>query len=156
MEEWFASYQKTVYGYLMRLSGSKELAEELTQETFYQAIKNIDRFREDSSPSTWLCGIARNLFFSQLREKKRLDVSDSPVSADPLEALVQSDRIMEGQRALHQLSEPYREVFTLRTFCDLSHAQIGSLFGRSADWSRVTYYRARQRLAELLKEENKP
>lgn len=70
-----------------------------------------------------------------------------------MKKLIQSDRVMEGQRALHQLAEPYREVFTLRTFCDLSYAQIGGLFGKRAVWARVTYYQARQQLAQKLKDE---
>lgn len=72
--EWFDLYQKMVYGYLIGLCGSKELAEELTQETFYQALKSLNRFREDSSPSTWLCGIARNLFI-QSSEGARINLS---------------------------------------------------------------------------------
>ena len=155
MNELYVVYRQTVFGYLLRISRNADLAEELTQETFYQASRRIDQFRGDSSLSTWLCGIARNLFHTELRKRKTPPPADLPTEPppDPLDLLVRSDRAMEGQRALHQLSEPYREVFTLRTFCDLSHAQIGSLFGKSEAWARVTYYRARQRLAEALKEE---
>ena len=155
MNDLYKDYRQIVFGYLMRLCRNRDLAEELTQETFYQATQTIDRFRGDSSPSTWLCGIARNLFHAQLRRQKNASTAELPseTTPDPLEVLIQSDRAMEGQRALHQLTEPYREVFTLRTFCDLSHAQIASLFGKSEAWARVTYYRARQQLVEALKEE---
>ena len=140
--------------YLTRLSGSRELAEELTQETFYQAVKNIDRFDGRCSVNTWLCSIARHLYIDTLRKRKPVDPlpEEVPSPDDFAETLVRKDQAMIAHRYLHSLEEPYREVFTLRTFCDLSHPQIAELFKKSEAWSRVTYYRARRMLQEAMKE----
>ena len=154
MEELFRQYGAMVQGYLTRLSGNVELARELTQETFYQAEKHIERFDGKSGVSTWLCGIARHLYLNALRRARR----ETPLAeellapGDVVDELCRRDRAMVAHRLLHQLAEPYREVFTLRTFCELTHEQIGELFGKSAAWSRVAYYRARQMLREAMEE----
>jgi len=150
----YAAYHELVYRFVFRLCGNDSLSEELTQETFYQAIRGWARFRGDSSVPTWLCAIAKRVYYSSLRVSPPLPVGESVPSDAPdiAEALLDSDRQMIAQRLLHRLAEPYREVFTLRTFCDLSHRQIGALFEKSESWSRVTYYRARQMLQQAMKE----
>ena len=154
MEEIFSRYSGTVYAYLLRLSGNDELAWELTQETFYQAIRSIGRFDGKSSVSTWLCSIAKHIWYDSLRRKKPTESlpEDLPSGEDFTEQIVRRDQAMIAHRRLHLLEEPYREVFTLRTFCDLSHTQIAEVFGKSEAWSRVTYYRARRMLQEAMKE----
>ena len=154
MEEIFSRYSGTVYAYLLRLSGNDELAWELTQETFYQAIRSIGRFDGKSSVSTWLCSIAKHIWYDSLRRKKPAESlpEDLPSGEDFTEQIVRRDQAMIAHRRLHLLEEPYREVFTLRTFCDLSHTQIAEVFGKSEAWSRVTYYRARRMLQEAMKE----
>lgn len=154
MEEIYEQYSRTVYAYLMRLCGKDDLARELTQETFYQAIKNVNRFDGKSSINTWLCSIARHLYYDALRMKKPTESLSEKVSVeeDFTEQIVRKDQAMIAYRRLHTLEEPYREVFTLRTFCDLSHVQIAELFEKSEAWSRVTYYRARKMLQDFMKE----
>lgn len=154
LDEIYQQYSGTVTAYLTRLSGSPELAEELMQETFCRAVKNIDRFDGRSSVYTWLCGIAKHLYFDSLRRRKPTEPLPEEISVpdDFAENLVQKDQAMIAHRYLHSLEEPYREVFTLRTFCDLSHPQIAELFKKSEAWSRVTYYRARQMLREAMEE----
>ena len=154
MEEMYDRWSGMVKAYLTRLSGSSELAEELTQETFYQAVRSIDRFDGRCSAGTWLCGIAKHLYIDAVRRRKPTEPlpEDIPSGEDFAEQLVRKDQAMIAHRYLHSLEEPYREVFTLRTFCDLSHTQIAELFKKSASWSRVTYYRARQMLREAMEE----
>lgn len=151
----YEEHQVMVYRFLYRMCRQEALAEELTQETFYQAMRSWRRFDGKSSVSTWLCAIAKNLYYSSLRKKPALPLADMQHAQTPdiAEMLLESDRQMLALRRLHHLSEPYREVFTLRTFCDLSHGQIGELFDKSDGWARVTYYRARQMLMEAMKEE---
>jgi len=154
-EEVYRQYRDMIYRYLYRLCRSETLAEELTQETFYQALKSWHKFKENSSISTYLCAIAKRLYWSVLR-KKDFPVAEEKQEAaqsDFVELLIRHDRAMAAHHLLHALKEPYREVFTLRTFCDMSHAEIGELFHKSESWARVTYYRARQMLQEALKEE---
>ena len=154
MEEMYDRYSGMVKAYLTRLSGSSELAEELTQETFYQAVRSIDRFDGRCSASTGLCGIAKHLYIDAVRRRKPTEPlpEDIPSGEDFAEKIVRKDQAMIAHRYLHSLEEPYREVFTLRTFCDLSHPQIAELFKKSEAWSRVTYYRARCMLQEAMKE----
>ena len=153
-EQVYQEYETLVRNFLLRLTGNTHLAEELTQETFYQALRHWSSFRGQASPATWLCAIAKRLYFTSLRRKPAPwpDHAADP-EPDPAEALVRSDRQMAAHRLLHHLAEPYKEVFTLRTFGDLSHAQIGALFGKSESWARVTFYRAKQKLIEKLENE---
>ena len=152
----YQTYFDPVYRYSLSLSGNPQIAEEITQETFFRAMRSLDRFRGESTLKSWLCAIAKNLWLSERRRKASLPIDDAAPLPDPSmgpeEAIARQDESMRGHRLLHQLEEPYREVFMLRTFCDLSHAEIGSLFGRTENWSRVTYYRARQLLQRAMKE----
>lgn len=154
-EEAYREHQQMVERFLLRLCGNAHLAEELTQETFIQALQHWDDFRGQGSRSTWLCTIAKRLLYSIVRRKGALPLEEAEAiaSEDVTDALVESDRMMAAYRLVHRLPEPLREVFTLRTFGDLTHAQIGSLFGKSDSWARVTYYRARQQLSQMVKEE---
>lgn len=155
-EQTYREYQQMIHAFLLRLCGNAHLAEELTQETFYQAFKHWGSYRGQSSVSTWLCTIAKRQLYNAVRRKDALPIEEALHSSSPdvADALVDSDRMMAAHRLVHRLPEPMREVFTLRTFGDLSHAQIGSLFGKSDSWARVTYYRARQMLQSMAKEEN--
>ncbi|MBQ8954998.1 MAG: sigma-70 family RNA polymerase sigma factor [Clostridia bacterium] len=151
----YKEHYQLVYRFALRLCGQASLAEEIAQETFYQALRSYGRFRGDSSLATWLCGIAKRVYWETVKKPRDLPLDDEaqhPQAPDIVESLVAGDRRMTAQRVLHSLDEPYREVFTLRTFCDLSHAEIGSLFGKTENWSRVTYYRARQLLQRAMKE----
>ncbi len=152
----YGEHWDLVYNFLYRMCRNESLAEELTQETFYQAMRSWERFRGDSSVSTWLCAIAKRLYYASLRNTTELlneEVTSGTVP-DIAESLLEGDRQMMALHLLHKLPEPYREIFTLRTFCDLSHGQMGELFGKSDNWARVTYYRARQMLILAMKEED--
>ena len=156
MDSIYRQYSGRVYAYLFRLCGHAELARELTQETFCQAVRSIDRFDGKCSVITWLCVIAKHLYYDALRKRRPVEplTEDLPSREDFADQIVRRDQAMIAHRMLHTLAEPYREVFTLRTFCELTHAEIAGLFGRSESWSRVTYYRARQMLRDALKEHN--
>ena len=146
---------QTVRKFLAHLTGDDDLAEELTQETFYQAARRWKDFRGQCKASTWLCGIAKRLYFSWRRRMPPVPVENLPEeSADFTDELMDKERRLTVHRLLHSLPEPYREVVTLRTFGDLSHEEIGALFGKPASWARVIYYRGRQQLAHMLKEED--
>ena len=156
LDEVYSKFSGTVTSYLLRLCGNQQLAEQLTQETFYQAVRCIGRFDGKSSISTWLCSIARHLYYDYLRKQKpTVPVTDTiPSPEDFTDRIENRDQAMHAHRVLHALEEPFREVFTLRTFCDLSHSQIAELFGKSESWSRVTYFRARQMLQKAIREDH--
>ena len=156
-EELYERYFRKVYAFAFSLTHNADAAEELTQETFFKAMRSQDRFKGQSSPTTWLCSIAHNLYVSDVRKHSRL-TDDSALEyqaadGDIEEDLQKKDTAMRIHRMLHQLPEPYREVFSLRVFGELSYAEIGTIFGKSESWARVNYFRAKQRLQTSLQEE---
>lgn len=148
-EEVYRRYFADVYKYVLALSRDEAVAEEVTQETFFKALTAIDGFRGQCQLRVWLCQIARNQYLTLCRERGRL-TSDPPEAADNgiEEGFADRDAARRLHRLLHQLPEPYKEVFSLRTFGELPFSQIGELFGKTESWARVTYFRARQKLKE--------
>ena len=153
-EQIYDQYFPRIYRYLLSLCSDPSLAEELAQDAFFRAIEHSGSFRGDCKLSVWLCQIAKNCWLSHVRrEKRRVPYDDAGEAADPdgmEEALAQKDSAFQIHRRLHALPEPYREVFSLRVFAELSFAQIGGLFGKSEVWARVAYYRAKQKIREDL------
>ena len=142
-----------VFSYVMTLSGDRSLAEELTQETFYRAFTRQREFRGESDEVTWLCAIAKNLFADEKRRANRRGEipEDLPDQAKSVAKTVEDqDSSFRIHMALHQLEEPHREVFELRVFGELSFKEIGTVFGKTENWARVTYHRARIRLQERM------
>ena len=146
-----------VYRYALALTRDVHAAEELTQETFFKAMQALDGFRGDCSLRTWLCGIAKNAFLSQQRRRRPqpLDgLPERPDEADGPEALAlrreDRSRILH---ALHALPEPYKEIFSLRVFGQLSFKEIAELFGKSESWACVVYHRARGKINAIMEEE---
>ena len=153
-ERIFSEQYQTVRKFLLRLSGDEHLSDELTQETFYLAMKQWKDFRGQCQLSTWLCGIAKRQYFQWQRKPPPTPVEDVPEGADFTDPLLDKEQRITIHRLLHSLPEPYREVVTLRTFGELTREEIGSLFGKSGGWARTIYYRGRQQLNHLWKEEN--
>ena len=157
LDEGYRQYSKTVYRFLLSLSGDAHLAEELTQETMFRAVMNIETFRGECRMSVWLCQIAKHLYYAQ-RRRDRSTVSleearlPEEVGEDPAAALHDRELAEEILKRLHTLEEPYKEVFLLHALGDVPLKQISRLFGRSDSWARVTYYRAKAMIAQGLKE----
>ena len=152
----YQSYFDSVYRYALSLSGNPQTAEEITQETFFKAMRSLNQFQGKSSLKSWLCAIAKNLWLSEQRKKQAHPIDDALSVPDPSigpeEAIVQQDESMRIHRLLHHLDEPYREVFTLRALGQLSFRDIGDLFGKSQNWACVVYHRARTKLKEKMEE----
>lgn len=140
--------EQAVRLFLTRLTGSAALAEELTQETFYKALRQWKSFRGDCAVTTWLCSIGKRLYYDACRRVQPLPLEGAPEPAarDVAEDLADRERRFAAHQLLHSLPDPFKEVFTLRTFGELSHREIGALFGKTESWARLTYYRARQML----------
>ena len=153
-EEVYSLYFRDVYRYALSLCRDAALAEEVTQETFFKALENMDRFDGRSKISVWLCSIARNTYFSLCRKEKRfqceIPAEYLPTDAYPEQLLVTREEAFAVHRILHGMEEPYKEVFSLRTFGELSFRQIAQLFGKTESWARVTYHRARLKIKEEL------
>ena len=151
-EQIYREYFDPVYRYALSLCLDEHRAEEITQETFFKALESLDSFRGQSSLKTWLCAIARNLFLSETRKRRSLPLDELPEQDDgapgPEERAIRRDDSLRLHRALHALPEPYREVFSLRVFAQLSFREIGALFGKSENWACVVYHRVRKKLSQ--------
>ncbi len=156
-EELFTQYFAKVHHFILAMSRNPDIADEITQQTFFKALKNLDSFQGRSDPGTWLCSIAKNEYFALLRRKDVPTAPDSHIfhqnSEDVADKIARQQQHMQIHRHLHALAEPYREVFMLRTFGELKYAQIAELFGRTESWARSTYYRAKLELMNRMKEE---
>ena len=157
IEELYRTYFDIVYRYIRSISQDGSLAEEVTQETFFKALEKIGQFRGDCDVRVWLCQIAKNTLFDHLKKQTKplrgdetLETTESAGGELLEEKLAQRSQAMEIHKVLHRLSEPYKEVFSLRTFGELTFREIGMLFGKSENWARVTYYRARVKIREEL------
>ena len=142
-----------VVSYVMTLAGDRLWAEELTQETFFRAFARHGDFRGESDEVTWLCAIAKNLFVDEKRRQGRRGAApeEAPDPAKSVERTAEDrDSSFRIHMALHGLEEPYREVFELRVFGELSFREVGMIFKKTENWARVTYHRARIKLQERM------
>ena len=156
-EELYKLYFHDVFLYLKSLTNNESLAEELTSETFFKAMGAVENFRGDCDIRVWLCQIAKNCYYSyrkkhpaslNLEEAEQLGLARG---CDELEdALTAKSEAMEIHLLLHDLKEPYKEVFMLRVFGELRFQQIGRIFGKTENWACVTYHRARRKLIEKM------
>ncbi len=155
-EKLYEAFYMKVFSYVMTLAKDRNDAEEITQETFFRAISTDKSFKGDSDSFTWLCAIAKNIFIDQKRHYARQDdeLSEELPDMDQglEEKLADRETSLRIHIVLHQLEEPYKEVFQLRIFGELSFAEIGSIFGKTETWARVTYHRARLKIKERMDE----
>ena len=150
-EEIYRRYFGDVYRYLLRLSGSETAAEDVTSETFLRAMQSLPRFRGDCDVRVGLCRIARNTYFSTRRDPDNQPMEEpgeerAGSAPSPEEETLRREEGQRLRQLLHDLEEPYREVFLWRHYGDLSFREIGQLFGKSENWACVTYHRARGKL----------
>lgn len=151
MSEVYRRHARTVYKFLLARTHDPGLAEELTQETFYQAVKSADRFDGGCRVSVWLCQIAKHLWYQHLRKSRREaplpegEPPDAP-AASAEESLLEREGRLDLLRLIHGLPEEQREVVYLRAFGGLSFREIGDVLGRTETWARVTFYRTKEKL----------
>lgn len=157
-EKLFQDNREFIFKYLMKLTGDASLSEELTQETFFRAYMNYASLREKEKASMWLCQIAKNTYYAWYNEHKKLGAFED---AEPLgnsenmeDIFVQKELSQKALSCLHELEEPYKEVFMLSVFGGFSLKNISSIFGKSESWARVTFYRAKQKLLERMRYQN--
>ena len=154
-QEVYNLYFREVYRYALSLCRNESMAEEITQETFYKALAKLDSFDGKHKISVWLCQIAKNTYISMCRKDKYLnhnaDTELSQSNENIEEYFFDKETAFAIHKVLHTLNEPYKEVFSLRTFGELSFKQIAELFEKTEAWARVTYHRARLRIKEEIK-----
>lgn len=153
-EETYKTYFHNVYLFVCSLTPDRNLAEEVTQETFMKAMDSLDRFDGKKDVLAWLFTIARNTYISHWRKQKYLSDVPLPERCEDtvLEAMIDREQADLIYAFLHTLKEPYKEVFTLRVLGELPFERIGRIFGKSDGWARVTYYRAKKQIADYMEE----
>ncbi|MBQ3931631.1 MAG: sigma-70 family RNA polymerase sigma factor [Firmicutes bacterium] len=152
LEEVYKEYSDMIFRWILARTGSEHVAEEITQETFYQAVLHADSYDYSCKVSTWLCSIASNKLKEYYRKNPVLAEAEEndAVAEGPEAAVIADAQRLELYRAIHLLPEPAREVVHLRAFGDLSFREIGDIFGKTENWARVTYYRAKTALRKEL------
>lgn len=155
-EDLYEKHAQGVYRYLFSLSGEADTAEDLTQETFCQALKSLDTFRGDCTPQVWLCAIAKRLWYKELERRSRTapleeeHLSRLEAPDDPAGETERREDRMALYRSLRRLDPETREVIYLRLAGNFSFREIGELMGQSEVWARVRFYRGKERLAKLM------
>ncbi|MDO5783917.1 MAG: sigma-70 family RNA polymerase sigma factor [Eubacteriales bacterium] len=155
-EDLYEQHAQQVYRYLYVLTGDSDTAEELTQETFYQAIKSLHTFRGDCTPQVWLCAIAKRLWYKELQRRKRtVPLEDTHIAgltaADNPEAEAQQrEERMNLYRALQKLTPETRDVIHLRLTAGFSFREIGDIMGHTETWARVRFYRGKEQLTKIM------
>ena len=151
IEALFQAHYGLIFKFLMSLCHEESLAEELTQETFFRAYINLAQLKDDAKAVSWLCSIARNLYFAEFRRRGRLtSLEDGAYAADGAERTEEKCLAEEVLRCVLKLEEPYREVFLLAVMGEVPLKEISRLFGKSESWARVTFYRAKQKVQERM------
>ena len=157
MEKIYRNYSKLVYNYLVCLSQDYNLSEELTQETFYIAVKDIGKFKGECQISTWLCSIAKRLWYKEIRNKKEPtlineEINYSNMTLDLENEIIKNDEKERIYKQIQKLEPQIKDVILLRVTGDLSFKKIGEILGKNENWARVNFYRGKEKLKEI--EEN--
>ena len=160
-ESVYSLYFREVYRYALSLCRNEEMAEEITQETFYKALSKVSSFDGKCKVSVWLCQIAKNSYYTYVKKNNRTKQIDEyelqelqdfvPGVAEEYDRRSDAERI---QMILHNVRPPYKEVFMWRVYAELSFKQIGQIFGKTENWACVTYHRARKMIKERLEEKH--
>lgn len=157
-EEIYSEYFQEVFLFIRSLSHDERIAEEITQEAFFKALKSLERFDGSKDIRAWLFTIAKNTYFSHYKKmKKQVEselIQEQRTEVQFIKHLMNEDDAFIVLQFIHSMNEPYKEVFSLRTFGELSFEKIGRLFGKSAGWARITFYRARKQILEYMEEMN--
>ena len=160
-EKVYKEYFNDVYLYIKRLSGDEHIAEEITSETFFKALKSIDSFRGECEIRVWLCQIAKNSYYTYIKKNSKIqNVDETELLNLPdnknnvADEVINRAEVLEISKILHEMSEPYKEVFMWRVYADLSFKEIAQIFGKSDNWACVTYHRARKIILKRLEDSN--
>lgn len=160
IEKLYNEYFKTIYKYLICLTHSKEIAEDLTQETFCKAISKISMFRGECKISVWLCEIAKNLWFNELKKNKRIVLTDDEKDLADMKYNIEDKFLLEQDKVelhkkIYNLDSQIKEIFYLRLFANLSFKEIGEIMGKSEVWARVNFYRGKEKMKESEENEKR-
>lgn len=155
IEDVYKEYANIIYKYVYSLSKSKDIAEEITQETFLIAVENIKKFRGECKISVWLCQIAKHAFFKYIKKRKMeipidevKDVIDEKVLIDEICKKDEKNRLL---KKIEKLKEPMQSIVKLRLETDFTFKEIGRIYGKNENWAKVIFFRGKEKLKEESK-----
>lgn len=149
IEKIYEQYAQMLYKYIFCLTGSKDITEDIVQETFEIAIKKINEFKGECKLSTWLCQIAKYIWYNKLRKDKKdvsLEEIKNIISQNQMEEFEQKQEKIELFKKIQSLDEETRNVIYLRTLGDLTYKEIAEIMGKTENWARVVFFRGKQKL----------
>lgn len=160
IEEIYKKYAKIVYKYVFCLTGNKDVTEEIVQETFLVAVKDINKFRGDCKISTWLCQISKYIWYKRLKKEKRL----KEVSLEEIKDNIQFEETLEEKlykkeikfkilKQVQKLDKEAKDVMYLRLLGNFKFKEIAQIIGKSVGWAKVTFFRGKKKIKEGLKDE---
>lgn len=157
-------YQNFVYSTALRYMASHDDADDVTQEVFIKALRNLKKFKGNSSLKTWLYRITVNQSLNMKRKKSVfsfLGMDDDLAYNKVISETDQPDTILEGKEleerfmnALASLPDKQRETFALRYFDNMTYDEISDMIGTSVGGLKANYYQAVKKLGKFLKDEN--
>ncbi len=161
-EELYQGHYRDVFCFLSRLCGfHDDLAEELTQDTFYHAYLSLPRFRGECTVKSWLFAIAKKRFFLWLRKQKHASfpLSDhlaeiiDEQAPDPSDNLYQRRLLEDAFAVIFSFREPMKSIFLLRIYCQTPYKELADRFCLTESASKVLFHRGKRLLQTKLKEE---
>ena len=160
-DEIYRLYSADLYRFIFGMCRNEASAMDIMQDTMLKAIEHFDRFRGDCSVKSYLFTIARNLYLDSLKKAENKNISSDETEQEFsdgnsfVDKLTDKESALSIHRLLHCLDEPYKEIFSLRVFAELSFREIGDIFGNSENWARITFFRAKKKLISLMSEEER-
>ena len=155
IEEMYNKYSEIVYKYVFCLTGNEDTAEEIVQETFLVAVRDINKFRGECKISTWLCQISKYIWYKRLKKEKKetpLDIlQDSILIEDSIEEnFCDKESKIQLFKKLQELDEDTRNVMYLRIFGNFEYSEIAEIINKTSNWARVVFFRGKQKLKEEI------
>ena len=156
----YKKYGEIVYKYVFCLTGKEDTTEEIVQETFLVAVKDINKFRGECKISTWLCQISKYIWYKRLKKEK----SKKEVPLDVLQNTLFIQESIEDNfcnkeskiklfKKLQSFDETTRNVMYLRIFGNFEYTEIAEIMEKTSNWARVVFFRGKQKLKEELENE---
>lgn len=158
MEQIYKQYSKVVYKYIFCLTQNEELSKEIVQETFVVAVKNIKDFKGNSKITTWLCQIAKYIWYKEIRKKHKEipleEIENSILIEDSIEEIIcdNEEKIML-LKEIQKLDEATRNVMYLRILGNLEYNEIADIVNKTPNWARVTFFRGKEKIKEEKRNE---
>lgn len=149
----YDEYFEDVYKFILSLSKNVEITEDVIQDTFIKALKNITKLRDDTKIKPWLFQIAKNTYISYVSKNvKNISIDEIEIASIRNEELdiLNKDTVKKVRKLLHKMKEPYKEIFYLRVFADLSFKEIAEIFDKEETWARQIFHRSKIMIKEEL------